>query len=160
MGKYLALIAVLGSAYGVYRLSFYKSPAYQAYLQWAKAADAGDCATLQGMSESAAKKWADGFCSPEDSILVFGNTISGKSRAEILKDMNATKISFDPPRHELQSENQADDGTVSLVVNESLSTRPSDFNKTPAPRRHDVMLKEINGAWKLMDFRESDLPAR
>jgi hypothetical protein len=148
MGKLIAVLVILGIGFGIYRTTFYKSPAYKAYLQWCNATSTGDCKTLQAMSDGAAKKWVELFC----------GGVKGFSAASMVADLSSTPAgAMRQFHHDLENEDEADDGTVSLRVVETVLGRNTNFNKLPPPRRHDVKLREMDGVWKVLEFNDEDI---
>ena len=158
MGKLIALVILLGAGFGIYRGCFYQSPAYKTYLQWTKATNEGDCKTLYAISDGEAKKWVEKFCGGSPGITVMGQTMSVPSAASAVADLkNTPQGAMQHFQHEIQSETQAGDGTVSLSVIETVLARPSSFNKPAPPQKHDVKLKEIDGTWKILEFNSKDM---
>jgi hypothetical protein len=159
MGKGIIFLLLAAAGFGVYWTNFHKSPAYLAYLQWTQATLAGNCNDLNSLAapDSAAKKWVDNFCGATGSMTVMGSVIPAASPAGMVADLHNTPMgSSIRLLHEIQSEEEAADGTVSLTVIETVGNPPTAHFKPAPPRRHDVKLKEINGAWKLLDFQEKD----
>ncbi len=157
MGKLIGLLILAGAGYGIYWFGFHKSPAYRTYLQWTKATNEGDCKTLYGISDGDAKKWVDGFCGASGGMTVFGRVIQPVSAAGMVSDLkNTPQGAIQQIHHDLQSEEEAPDGTVSLVVIETVLGRHSNFSHPPPPSRHEVKLREMDGAWKLVEFKSTD----
>jgi hypothetical protein len=158
MGKLITLVVLLAAGFGVYRGCFYQSPAYKTYLQWTKATNEGDCKTLNAIADGEAKKWVDGFCNGSPGITVMGHQMSVPSAAGMVADMkNTPQGAMQHFQHEIQSETEAADGTVSLSVIETVLARPSNFSKPAPPQKHDVKLKEIDGVWKIEEFLSKDM---
>lgn len=157
MGKWIAVLVIAGASFGVYWAKFHKSPAYKAYLQWVQATTEGDCNVLNALAEGKAKDWVTGFCTPGGGMTVYGTTIAGKSAAEMVKEMRLTpQGSALRLKHTLESETEADNGQVSLVVREHVIARPSNFSQPAPDRKHEVLLKEGASGWKVLEFKESD----
>lgn len=158
MGKIIGLLVILGAGFGIYRGCFYKSPAYETYLQWTKATNEGDCKTLYAIADGEAKKWVDSFCTSSPGLTVMGQTMSSPSAANMVSDLkNTPQGAMQQIHHELKDENEASDGIVSLTVVEEVLGRHSNFSHPPPPRQHDVKLKEEGGVWKVLEFKEKDI---
>jgi hypothetical protein len=158
MGKWIT-VAVLGiGGFCIYWFGFHKSPAYLAYLQWTKATLEGDCKTLYGISDGDARKWVDFFCTAQGGMTIMGQVVPGQVAANIVSDLrNSPQGAMRGLDHELKSETEASDGTVDLEVVETVLERPSNFHKPAPPRQHNVKLKEVDGVWKVVDFKSKDL---
>ncbi|HUO59007.1 MAG TPA: hypothetical protein VMV05_12595 [bacterium] len=159
MRKAVALLTLLGGCWSVYWLGFHKSPAYKAYLQWTQATLDGDCKTLYLIADGPAKEWVDSFCGASGGLTVGGQPlVSSTSAAAMVAELRNTPAgAMKQLHHDLESEEEAPDGTVSLSVVETVLGRPSQFNKPPPPRRHKVKVKEEGGTWKLVEFKEEDI---
>jgi hypothetical protein len=158
MGKLIALLVVLGGGFGIYWFGFHKSPAYLTNLQWVKATNEGDCKTLYAIADGEAKKWVDNFCGASGGMTVYGQVIPATSAAAMVADLkNTPQGAMQQIHHDLESEDEAADGTVSLSVVETVLGRHSNFSHPPPPRRHNVKVKETGGAWKIMEFTEKEI---
>ena len=155
MGKLITLLAVLGIGYGVYWKMTHKSPAYIAYLQWEDATRRGDCKTLYSLAEGSAKAWVDNYCTPAGGMSIMGRTVSGRSAADLVAELNNTpQGAMSTWRHHMENEDTTADGTVSMVITASVAGRGI---QAAPPRRHEVLAKEIGGVWKLIEFKEPEL---
>jgi hypothetical protein len=158
MGKWIVLLVVVTLGFIGYRSCFYKSPAYQAYLQWAAAIHEGDCKTLYALADAEAVKWVDTFCKPAGGFTAYGVTLTGRSAADMVQEMRGTPAgAMRGFRHELESEKEASDGTVDLSVIESVAARPSNFSKNAPPTRQSVKLRKTGEAWKVVGYSNKDL---
>lgn len=158
MGKLLTLFVVVLAAYGVYWFNTHKSPAFKAYLSWSEAYHTGNCSVLQGMAEGSAKEWADGFCTPAGGMTVMGQSIPGRSAAQLVQEMNSSPaVAMQGFRHEVVTESESG-GVVNLVVVESVIGRPSNFSKPAPPKRQDLRLKRSGDQWKVLEFKEVEQP--
>lgn len=154
MGKLIAAAVLALAGFGIYWTAFHRSAAYNAYLTWTDAVHNGNCSILQGMAEGQAKEWADNFCTPVGGMTIMGQTVPGRSAAQMVQEMASTPAgamrSF---RHEKVSEESRGDAVV-LVVLEDAGGRPSNFSKPAPPVRQTLVLKEVGGAWKVSEYKE------
>lgn len=158
MGKLILLLVLAAGGFAVYWFGFHKSPAYETYLKWTQATMEGDCKTLYSISDGDARKWVDFFCTPQGGMTIMGQVQPGMVAANMVSDLrNSPQGAMRGLRHEIQSEEEAADGTVSLRVVETVLERPSNFHKPAPPRQHDVKLKEVDGAWKILEFKDTEL---
>ena len=158
MGKALVLFVLIACGYGVYWFSTHKSPAFKAYLSWSEAYHTGNCPVLQGMAEGSAKEWADNFCTPAGGMTVMGQSIPGRSAAQMVQEMNnSPAVAMQGFRHEVVSEVE-NGGMVSLVVIESVLARPSNFSKPAPPKRQELKLKLSGDQWKVSEFKVVEQP--
>lgn len=158
MGKLMALVMVLMTGFVVYWLGFHKSPAYETYLQWTTATNEGDCVKLYALAEGDAKKWVDGFCLPAGGVTVYGQAAPGISAAGLVAQLkNTPQGVMQQVKHEIESEDGNPDGTVSLVVIETVLGRHSNFSHPPPPRKQTLKLREVDGGWKVLEFKDQDL---
>jgi hypothetical protein len=159
MGKLIVFAVLVAGGFAIYWTQFHQSPAYRTYLQWVKATNEGDCGTLNSLAEGKAKDWADGFCGAVGGMTVFGQSIPGRSAAQMVAELkNTPQGAMQVIKHALQSEASTADGQVSLVVIESVAGRPSNFNHPAPDHRHEVTLKQSGDLWKVTEFKDQEQP--
>lgn len=157
MGKLITLLVLAGLGFGIYWKVFHKSPAYLAYLKWEAATKEGNCAALNEISMGKAKEWVAEFCAEGSGMTVFGMTIKSKSPAQLVSEMGSSP----GPRFRrmVESETEAEDGTVSLVVYLIFPGNPGGAFKPPDPRKQMIKaLPAEDGSWKITEFAESEAP--
>lgn len=154
MGKLIALVVLLVAGFAIYWFNFHQSSAYKAYLNWTDAVHTGNCSVLQGMAEAQAKEWADNFCTPQGGMQVMGQTVPGRSAAQMVQDLASTpQGAMRVFRHEKVSE-EAHGDAVTLVVLEDAGGRPSNFSKPAPPVRQTLVMHAVGELWKVSEYKE------
>jgi len=158
MGKLIMLAVLAIAGFSAYWFGFHKSPAYLAYLKWAQATRNGDCKTLQAMADGDAKKWVDGFCTPQGGMTVMGQAVPGMVAANMVSDLrNTPQGSMMRFGHELESEEEAADGTIQLKAVESVLNHPTAHFKPAPPSRQTLKLKQVGDDFKVLEYKDEPI---
>ncbi len=159
MGKIIGLVVALLLGFGIYRGCFYQSPSYLIYLKWAQAARDGDCSTLYALADGDAKKWVDSYCTPSGGMTIMGTVSPGVAAAAMVSELrNTPQGSMMHFHHELESEDEAADGTIQLSAIESVMARATAHFKPAGPHRQILKLKHEGETWKVLDYKDVEVP--
>src|SRR5262245_41604001 len=115
----------------------FKSAAFKRYLAFTEQVRNGNCERLKVMMApgSQAENWMNEYCA-------YGPYAGRPSAAKMVAELSGTPQAASRRfKHTIESEIEADDGTVTLVVIEHPIARPSNFNSPPPDYRQTLKLK-------------------
>lgn len=129
----------------------------KAFRAFERAKGLGNCSELRALvlPGSQAATWVEDYCTPAGGMTVYGQSIPGKSAADLAADMGPSAMSR-RSKMEVESKDRQDDDSVLLAVLEKDLSR-SNFSRPAPPRRYKLRLKEEGGAWKLAEYGYEDL---
>jgi hypothetical protein len=121
----------------------------KAFLDFREAQRNGNCPDLYTLAapNSPAWEWIDGYCNA-------GRYSGANFAAQMSGSPGFAMMKF---KRKVESKEKQADGSVKLVIRESVGGRPSNFNKPAPPRRYRVTVKPVDGVWRLSEYADEDI---
>ena len=151
MAKFMGLLLVIAAVYGGYWYAFHQSPAYRQYLGFVSTIRKGDCPSLTTLTEGQARSWVDQYCG-------FGEFAGKPAAAKYVAELSGSPaMAMQHFKRRIESEDEAEDGSVTLVVIEHVMARPSNFSSPAPDMRQKITLKPVGDAWKVTAWSEGEV---